>query len=181
MPNGIMPPYAPQHATSRELEIVYGWLKGVDTATIPPKIEVGLIRSPQVRIAGTDGVGFEIRLRTVGREGAIDAGVLSLASLGYRVTLITNGKAPETNQLLEYQPAGTQEWSKFRTDANGEVMLGFGDQAIAIRNSRNASAQIRLALPVVRTVLVIELLNIATPTNPVVLGVETAMVDGRLP
>jgi hypothetical protein len=181
LPNGTMPPYAPLLASDAELAIVYHWLDGIDAVRTPPAITVDLKISPEVGAEGQAKAEVEFEEAALRAETALKSDVPDLVSLSYRVTLITNVKAPVANQTLEYQLGGLEEWSKFTTDEHGEALLGPNRGFIAAnaREKEKAQVRVRMALPAVRTVLVIEALDYTEPAKPVVVGIGTAIFKGQ--
>jgi hypothetical protein len=181
MPSKEMPPYAPLWASDAELTIVYHLLDGIDAVRIPPAIMMDLKSSPQVRVDGQANAEVEIEMTVLRPETTLQSDVPHLASLRYRVTLITNANTPVGNQTLEYRLAGLEEWSKFTTDEHGEALLG-QDRAFIVAHSREPEktrAQLRMPLPAGRMALVIEALDYTEPAKPVVVGIGTTSLKGQ--
>jgi hypothetical protein len=181
LPSRTMPPIAPQLAPDPELMMVYHWLDGIDAIRTPPAITINLKNSSEVRAIGQAKARVEMEMTALRAETALKSVVPDLASLRYRVTLITNAKAPVANQTLEYRLAGREEWSKFTTDEHGEALLGPDRNFIvaAPREKQEARLQLRMTRPTVRTAFVIEALDSTQPAKLEVVGIGTAILKGQ--
>jgi hypothetical protein len=175
LPINMMPPYAPEWAPDIELAIVYQWLGGIEAVRTPPPIAVELKESPEVKAEGEAKGQVQIEITALRVRTVLKSDRPDLASLRYRLTLITNGKAPVANQTLEYRRAGLEEWSKFTTDEHGEALLSPDRRFIVAdaREENEARARLRMAVPAVRTAVVIEALD---PGKPVALGIGSAIL-----
>ena len=175
MPMSMMPPYPLQWASDADLANVYHWLEGIEAVRTPLAVTIGLKSA-----AGPDKGQLEIEMTALRPETALKSEVPAPASLSYRVTLITNGKAPVAKQRLEYRQA-SQDWSNFTTDQRGEALLN-PDQGFMLTEARNkeeARGRLRMAMPSVRTVLLIEAVDSIEPAKPVVVGMGTAILKGQ--
>jgi hypothetical protein len=165
-------------ASDAELAIVYRWLDGIEAVKTPPAITVDLKSSTGARANGQANAEVGVKLTALVAETAFTSAVPAEASLGYRVTLISNADAPLANQAVEYQRAGREDWSKFTTDEHGEALLG-PDRGVVLAKAgetHKTRARLRMALPAGKTALVVETLDYTAPANPVVVGIGTAIL-----
>lgn len=178
LPGKEMPPFAPMMASDAELAIVYRWLDGIEAGKTPPAITVDLKSSTGARADGQANAEVGVELTALVAETALTSAVPAAASLGYRVTLISNANAPLAHQAVEYQRAGREDWSKFTTDEHGEALLG-PDRGVVLAKAGEADktrARLRMALPAGKTALVVETLDYTAPGNPVVVGIGSAIL-----
>jgi mono/diheme cytochrome c family protein len=164
LPSKEMPPYADMLASDAELAIVYRWLDGVEATRTPPAITIDLKSSKAARADGLARAEVSVELTVLMAETAVASDVPGAASLGYRITFISNANVPLANQAVEYQLAGRDDWSKLTTDEHGEASL------------REKPARLRTALPAGKTALLVEALDYTAPAAPVVVGIGTAIL-----
>lgn len=178
LPGKEMPPFAPMLASDAELAIVYRWLDGSEAVKAPPAIAVDLKSSTGTRANGQANAEVSVDLTARAAETALPSDVPASASLGYRVSLISDEGVPLANQTVEYQRAGRNDWSKFTTDEHGEALLG-PDRGVVLAKAGQtdkARARLRMALPAGKTALVVETLDYTAPANPVVVGIGSAIL-----
>jgi mono/diheme cytochrome c family protein len=164
LPSKEMPPYADMLASDAELAIVYRWLDGVEATRTPPAITIDLKSSKAARADGLAKAEVSVELAVLMADTAVASDVPGAASLGYRITFISNANVPLANQAAEYQLAGRDDWSKLTTDEHGEASL------------REKPARLRTALPAGKTALLVEALDYTSPAAPVVVGIGTAIL-----
>lgn len=178
LPSKEMPPFAALLASDAELAIVYRWLDGIEATKTPPAITVELESSTAARADGLAKADVGVELRVLVAETALASDVPAPASLGYRVTLISNANVPLANQAVEYQLAGQADWSKLTTDDHGEALLDPGRGFVVAKTpaTDTTRARLRTALPAGKTALVVETLDYTSPSNPVVVGIGSAIL-----
>jgi hypothetical protein len=178
LPSGMMPPFAPRWAPDVELAILYRWLGGIDAVTTPPPITVELKESPEVKAAGNAKAQIQLDITVLRAPIALQSDAPDMASLRYRLTLVTNGRAPVANQRFEYEREDTKGWLSFMTDEHGEALLGPGRRfdVASGRQTDNARTRLRIAAPTVRTTVVIEAL---APQKSVVLGIGSVALAAQ--
>lgn len=169
LPMGNMPPAVPWLAPDADLAVVYHWLGGAEGVASPPVVTFDLETSPS-------GAEIEIEVTAQRAHGVLDADARDLATLDYRVTLITNSQV--VNEALEYQRNGRDNWSKAALSEDGEALLGRNRGFTATKGGDPGRVQARLRMPVptVRTVLVIEALAHAQSAKPVVVGIGSVVL-----
>jgi Cytochrome C oxidase, cbb3-type, subunit III len=172
LPVGMMPPHPPKWVPDADLAAVYSWLGGIDAVRTPPPIRVELSESPEGQGGAKPKSDIQIAIAVL--PAALNPDVPDPASLRYRLTVITNRKAPVANQTLEYQSANADEWLKFTTDGNGEAFLNL--EAPSTNARGNARAQLRMPTTAIRTAIVIEAID---PSNSVIVGVGSTVVAAR--
>jgi len=172
----MMPPFAPDLASDAELAVVYDWLGGIDSVRTPTPITVTVKRSSDVQAGGQ----AEFEMTAQRAETALRSEIPDLASLHYRLTLITNGKAPVANQRLEYG-VESRGWVVFTTNQRGEALLDpdWGASRTNAQKKEEIRTRLRMAMPSVRTVLVVEALDVTEAAKPVIVGIGTAILTGR--
>jgi hypothetical protein len=173
-----MPRVAPVLASDSDLAILYRWLDGVEATHTPPSI-IFTLRSTGAGPA--DGqpeseTVIEVAARTADPDPV--ANRPAQASLRYRVTL-TQARAPVTNRIIEHQRDAGEGWSSITTDEHGEAMLDpdRGFLLAGLGSQPPATARLRIALAAGRYALLIEAIDDANPSSPIVAGIGTAIVN----
>jgi cbb3-type cytochrome c oxidase subunit III len=162
LPSKEMPPYAPLLASDEELAIVYRWLDGVESFRMPPAVTIDLDGPTGTRADGQAKADVEVAVAT--STASAGGATPDASALRYRLTL-TSANTPIANQAIEYQLTGHTDWSKLTTDEHGEALTQSG-----------AFAKLRTALTSGRTVLVVEALDYTAATNPVLVGIGSAVL-----
>ncbi len=175
LPSKEMPPFADMLASDAELAIVYRWLDGAEATRTPPAITIDLKSAKAARADGLAKADVSVELTVLMAETAVASDVPGAASLGYRITFISNANVPLANQAVEYQLAERDDWSKLTTDEHGEASLSAG-RGFAVAKTPEAPARLRTALPAGKTALLVEALDYTAPAAPVVVGIGTAIL-----
>jgi mono/diheme cytochrome c family protein len=175
LPSKEMPPFSDILASDAELAIVYRWLDGVEVTKAPPAITLDLKSSTAARADGLAKADVGVELTVLMADTAVASDVPGAASLGYRITFISNANAPLANQAVEYQLAGREDWSKLTTDEHGEALLSAG-RGFVVARTPDTRARLRTALPAGKTALLVEALDWTAPAAPVVVGIGTAIL-----
>jgi hypothetical protein len=178
LPAGNMPPALRWLAPDADLAIVYQWVGGVDVLDSPPGIDIDLVTSAEVKADAPAAAEIEIEMVAQRAKATRSSAVLDLASLSYRVTLITYSTAPVGNRTLEYQRSGREGWSKVTLNEASEALLGRdrGFIVAAGRDSDQARARLRVPTPAGRSVLLIEALEQAQSDKPVIVGIGSVVL-----
>lgn len=164
LPIWNMPPHTPMLVSDADLTVIYDWLGGFEAVAAPPTATFSLERT-------TDSKAGQA-------EVALALTAPDFSSLQYRVRLITNSDLQDASRALEYQPSGTDSWSKLILDESGEAVLG-KDSRLFVADEKQpgvARARLRMAAPSVRSLVVIEALDYTQPDKPVVAAIGTAIV-----
>tara|TARA_B100000315_G_C14306398_1_gene464243 strand:+ start:106 stop:636 length:531 start_codon:yes stop_codon:yes gene_type:complete len=173
-----MPRVSPRLASDADLAMLYRWLDGIEAASTPLPLRLGLEES-----APTGGAPGEVTLTVRAAETSPHAELPDAGVLQYRVSLQTlvpwvREKSPVANQTVEYQLTGREDWSTFTTDERGEVVLG-ADQGFVlpdVRAGEPATLRLRTELASGRHALVVEAIDGTDPADPVVVGLGTVVL-----
>lgn len=178
LPLGRMPPHVPWLAPDAELTLAYHWLGGVDAVAPRSAVILALEPSPEGKAYGRAAAWIDVGITALRAKTAPNSGVLDLASLNYRVTLITNSKLAVVDRTLEYRPAGREKWSTFTLNGDGEALLGKDRHFVTASGTDpgRAGARLRIPIPTVPAVVVIEALAQARSARPVILGIGTVIL-----
>jgi hypothetical protein len=184
LPGGEMPRVSARLASDVDLATIYRWLDGREASGKLLPAELGLIATSA---PGTTPAEVTWTARWVEEriEAGLPMGELPDASeLHYRVTLHTmvpwvREKTPLADHTVEYQLAGSEEWSSFTTDGRGEALLGadLGFGMPSPEAGETVVARVRTPLPEGRHVLVVEAVYAAGSTETIV-GIGTAVLRG---
>ena len=180
LPSGEMPRVSARLASDADLATLYRWLDGIEAQSTSLRIELNPEES------SVAGVGrSEVTLTVRPAEPSLDYPLPDTGALRYRFTVQTmvpwvREKAPVADHTVEFQLGGREDWSTFTTDERGEAILdadrGFGLSVAPTGGP--ATARLRTLLPAGRHSLVVEALDGADPSDPLVVGMGTVVLRG---
>lgn len=183
LPGGTMPPVAPVLASDEELAILYRWLQGREPVELLRRVAVTVLGSKAAGTAlGTEleqakSVEIEVRL-----AGPIDQPKRDWHGQvqRYRFSLFQPA-GPLAQHAMEYRVAAQGAWSNFATDEHGEALLGPEGGVAAIKSGGSSKQPLlmwlRTSLAPGRYLGVFEVVDYTDSSNPVVVGVGSALVN----
>ena len=179
LPIWQMPPHSSQWVSDADLALIYDWLGGSEAVSGPPAVSVDLHSLRGSKSDGQAEAGVDIEVTVVRAQTGVTANVRDLPVMTYRVTLIDNSNVP-LSRTLAYQQGGAKDWSEFTLNEAGEALLGRDRHFIATdeKDPGRGRARLRLSSPNARTVMLIEAIDDAQSTGPLVVGAGTAVLKG---
>jgi hypothetical protein len=178
LPVRQMPPHPAVLASDSGLAIAYHWLGGIDDVADPPAVTLDLESSPEADATGRGEARVEIQMTAMRAQTSRSSDFRDLASLAYRVTLITNSSLSEADRTLEFQLPEPGAWSKVVMSEDGEALLGQDRHFVSAKEGTlgEVRARLRMTRPTVQTLVVIEAVDRAQSAHLVILGVATVML-----